>query len=135
MPTPRTKSKALSPEEAAGAANGWTPEPGDNITGTVMAIEEIESDYGSYPMLTLDTGEGSDPRYVNLHAFHQVLLTGLKRIKPGPGAQISVTYHGKQDTKKKDKDGTPRQFHNYTVRDPAKPATAFTWGDETDADF
>jgi hypothetical protein len=129
---PAAKAKTMTGEEAAGVAKGWTPEPGDNLTGTVVHLEMVTGgQYDDYPMITIQTANG----YTNLHAFHQVLRQGLTRLAPKKGDQVSVTYHGKQDTKKVDKDGKARQFHNYTVRDPSKPVEAFSWGDESDADF
>lgn len=124
MPTAKAKA-TVTPEEAAGAAQGWNPEPGSTLTGTVVQIEKIESQYGEYPMITLDTADG----YVNLHAFHRVLLSGLMKIKPRPGDRLTVTYHGEAENKR----DPERSYHNYTVRNPDKPVEAFDWND--DADF
>lgn len=125
MPTPKTKAPTL---DDINAAKGWNPEPGDTVEGTLVSIEEVDSNWGPYPMLTLQTKDG----YVNVHAFHAVLLKKLTAIKPATGAQLRITFHGKRPNKK-DPDKT---YANYSVTDPnAAPAEPFAWGDKTDADF
>lgn len=124
------KPDAVLPEE--NTSDGWRPNPGDTVTGELMAAERIESEFGDYPMLTIRTDKGD---MVNVHAFHAVLRKGLMKLRPAMGSQLSITYVGQAQTRKAGTDGKKRSYHNYKVTDPTKPVEPFTWGDETDLDF
>ena len=125
MPTAKPKT----PTHDIDAAEGWNPEPGDTVEGTLVSTETVDSQYGEYPMLTLQTKDG----YVNVHAFHAVLLKKLTKIKPTTGAQLRITFHGKKPNRK----DPAKSYANYTVTDPnAAPAKPFSWDDVAeDADF
>ena len=118
-----TKAPSIPGDEAAGAAEAWRPNPGDTVDGTVVHLQMIDGEYGPYPCLTLDTVEG----FVNIHAFHGVLQGRLKALRPGPGSELRITYHGKKEGNKVDSQGNKRSYHAYTVVDPTAPAESFTW--------
>lgn len=75
---------------------GWRPQPGDKIFGTVKDITDSdEGDFGSYPILTILTPSG---KYVNVHAFHTVLRNAVeRRYRRGSlksGTEIAIVYLG-----------------------------------------
>lgn len=117
-------------------APGWQPNPGDNVTGTVVSLRGGESEYGKYPVLTIerdDTGE-----FVAVHAFHTVLFKELSKLKPTTGSRLSITYAGKKVTNKtKDlPDDKKQTVAVYAVIDPDAPAeeSSYDWGDPIDND-
>lgn len=74
---------------------GWRPTPGDKLTGTVVGLDERDSDYGEpYPVVTIAC---DDDREVAVHGFHTVLRRELARQRPQVGDRIGVAYHGKSD--------------------------------------
>lgn len=87
-------------------AEAWRPNPGDTITGVVKNIEAIDpSGQGVYPCVTVQTAAGEMKA---IHAFRQVLRTGLAKCQPKPGDEITITYGGK-------KMGANREYHDYRV--------------------
>lgn len=98
------------------SAEGWRPEPGDKLTGTIVHISAAESEYGTYPVVTI-AAETEDPetvRYVAVHAFHHTLKRDLIAIRPEVGQQLSVVYVGEQGTDR-EIDGKPVTYQLYTV--------------------
>jgi hypothetical protein len=75
-------------------AEAWKPEPGDKLVGTVVEIDERTSDYGSYPLLIVETDDGVEHA---VHAFHTVLRNELARKRPRTGDTIGLAYRGKID--------------------------------------
>lgn len=72
---------------------GWKPEPGDKLLGTVLTVSTSDAGgFGAYPLLEIvsDDGEG-----IALHCFHAVLKTAVERWNPQPGERIGVKYVGK----------------------------------------
>ena len=75
---------------------GWRPKPGDRVFGVVADIGEGQSEFGSYPLLTIDSPQSE--YLVGVHCFH----AGLKRdvenhIERGTlviGSRIAISYHG-----------------------------------------
>ena len=99
------------------SAEGWRPEPGDKLTGTIVHISAAQSDFGTYPVITL-AAETEDPatvQYVAVHAFHHTLKRDLIAIRPEVGQKLSVVYVGEQETDKEAEDGRPITYHLYTV--------------------
>jgi len=110
---------------AADESTGWRPDPGDTVTGTIEFIEMINSEYGAYPMLALQTANGP----VSVHAFHKALFKRLTTLAPQPGDEITIIYNGPKPLKK----NPAQDYHDYTVNGPAKD---FGWDNAaTDADF
>jgi hypothetical protein len=72
---------------------GWRPDPGDKIVGTIVDIDERESNYGSgvYPVVVVADDDGNE---VAVHAFHTVLKKEIARQRPTVGDQIAIKYHG-----------------------------------------
>jgi hypothetical protein len=75
---------------------GWRPEAGDYVLGTVVAVDTREGDYGPYPYVEIEKADGS---IVGVHGFHTVLKNELARTKPEVGDTLGVKYFGKVATK------------------------------------
>lgn len=101
--------RRMSMEELldAEAADGWRPEPGSRVGGTVVAISTggIRSQYGSYPLLTLRQTNGE---FIKVHAFHDVLRNALRSKMVGEGDDVLIRYEGP-------KQGDDFTYENYTV--------------------
>ena len=95
-------------------APAWKPASGDKIVGTVTDLTSREGEYGTYPIVTLNTGD----REVALHCFHEVLANELARIAPKVGDRVGVKYVGKDPDK---------GYHRYRVRRDGDGDT-FDWG-------
>jgi len=74
---------------------GWRPAPGDVVLGVLVEISEAESEFGIYPLLTIEEPDGN---LVNVHAFHAVLKNNLQRkLDHGTlteGDDIAISYRG-----------------------------------------
>src|SRR5206468_3062798 len=77
-------------------AEPWKPEPGDKLIGEVADLDERESEYGSYPIVTVLTDEGEELAF---HAFRTVAKNELAKVRPQIGDRIGIAYHGKPDGK------------------------------------
>jgi hypothetical protein len=75
---------------------GWRPEPGDQVLGTVIGVDTREGDYGPYPYIEVEANDGS---YIGVHGFHTVLKNELARIEPQVGDTLGIKYFGKVPTK------------------------------------
>ncbi|MGC4050640.1 MAG: hypothetical protein QM757_14790 [Paludibaculum sp.] len=75
-------------------AEGWRPEPGDKLVGTIADVSRRLSDYGQgeYPIVTIRTDDG---RYVAIHGFHSMLRNELEAKHVVPGDRLGVKYQGK----------------------------------------
>ncbi len=71
-------------------------EPGESIVGTVLDITTRENEYGSYPLVSLETDDG---RELEWHAFHTVAANELAKVNPQPGDVLGVRNLGKRDGK------------------------------------
>lgn len=92
----------------------WRPDPGDTVTGTVLALDEGRNvKQQPYPIVTLDVAGG----VVKVHALHQVLQEELAKRRPTIGDDLTISYHGQPDGK---------DYHHYTVAGGSAPA--FDWG-------
>jgi hypothetical protein len=94
-------------------APAWKPAPGDKVVGTVTDLTSRDGEYGTYPIVTLNTGDGE----VALHCFHEVLANELARIAPKVGDQLGVKYVGRHPE---------RGYHIYRVRRAGDES--FDWG-------
>lgn len=112
-----TASPDLSRRIAIQLAPGWTPEPGNTVTGDIVKIHRAEGDFGPYPRIVLETPAGE---FVAIHAFHEVLKDQLADLhseqKLGIGDTITVTYAGRRESRKNTgADGKPISYHQYVV--------------------
>jgi hypothetical protein len=94
-------------------APAWRPNPGDKVIGTVTALDVRDGTYGSYPIVTIDTGDGE----LALHCFHEVLANELAKIAPKIGDRVGVKYAGKRPE---------RGYHIYRVQRDGDD-TEFAW--------
>jgi hypothetical protein len=85
-------------------AQAWRPSPGEKLVGAVVALNEREGPFGSYPIVTIRTPEG---RELAAHCFHEVLASELARLAPAVGDEIGVKYLGKHPE---------RGYHQYRAR-------------------
>jgi hypothetical protein len=113
------------------SARGWRPAPGESVVGTVAHIGKRESEYGTYPVVTLAADSEDDPEavsYVAVNAFHSILKNQLFEIKPQVGDRIAVTYHGKIEPSK----AGANPYHSYTVINPDAEVedVAFDWNSD-----
>lgn len=80
-------------------AQGWRPEPGDEIRGRVLAVKIGTSDVGGivreYPIVfILPDGADGDTSAIAVHAFHAVLLNELRSARPEFGDKIFIRSLG-----------------------------------------
>lgn len=74
-------------------APGWRPEPGDKVIGTIVEISEAPgTDFGAYPLITIEQDDGTE---IAVHAFHSVLRNELESKQPSEGDRIGIRYAGK----------------------------------------
>lgn len=111
---------ATTPTTAQDEAQGWRPEPGDVLTGTVTAIDKGWSDYTNsfYPIVTVRQEDGT---LTSLHCFHEILKQRMLDLRPEIGTEITVTCGDRKQTR----DGK-RSFVTYTVTVPGDTGAA-TW--------
>lgn len=117
----QTASQGVSVVDVMTAV-AWRPNPGDTLTGAVVHREMRTTEFGTYPVVFLDNGEGA---LVAVHAFHTTLKDGFKEAAPSRGEFISVTYAGlKESNKRKDSKGEPVEYHHYAVYRPDETVDA-----------
>ena len=110
--------------EGTDYAPAWRPNAGDEIGGRVVQLDARESDYGVYPILTLEDEGGTQ---VAIHCIHSILRREIaRRYEPTQivGEPMRIKYLGKQQTK----DGK-RDFHNYSVFGGNRQST-YDWGQD-----
>jgi hypothetical protein len=73
-------------------AESWKPKPGDKLIGVVTDLNERDNEYGSYPIVTVRTDDGTELAF---HAFHTVARNELAKQRPQIGDRIGIAYHGK----------------------------------------
>lgn len=87
----------------------WRPEPGQKLSGTVVALDESTNFKGDpYPIVKIDVGG----TITTVHALHEVLQQELAKRRPTIGDQLSISYHGQPDGK---------DYHHYTVTGGTEP--------------
>ncbi len=75
-------------------APGWRPEPGGQVVGKIVEISEAPgTDYGPYPLITVEQDDGTE---VAVHAFHSVLKNEIDSKRPTEGDRIGIRYLGKK---------------------------------------
>lgn len=75
-----------------GFAEAWKPEPGNKLIGIVTELDERENDYGTYPIVTVQTDDGQELAF---HAFRTVARNELAKQRPKVGDRIGIKYEGK----------------------------------------
>lgn len=79
---------------------GWLPKSGDVLIGKVLDITDGTSEYGDYPLLTVET---PSKNLVGVHCFHLVLKNDIqRRIDKGRlkiGDRIAIKYSGEGEAK------------------------------------
>lgn len=79
-------------------AEGWRPEEGDTIIGTVTDIGIGSSAYGgTYPIVTVEVQDTG--KEVAVHCFHAALRSRMLELRPEVGERIGVKYVGQEPHK------------------------------------
>ena len=114
---------AVDLAELAEDADGWRPEAGDRVTGTVIQLTSGFSQYrggdGTYPIVVLVNDSG----VIAIHAFHAILETRLIAARPQVGERLSVKYVGESENARKGQNAA----RIYTVTMPDRDSSDF-WG-------
>jgi hypothetical protein len=82
----------------------WTPEPGDELVGAVVAVDRRTGQFGDYLVVTIDNGDEE----VGVPATGSVLSRHLERVKVGD--KVGIRFLGEGMSK------SGRRYKNYTVR-------------------
>jgi hypothetical protein len=113
-------------------ARAWKPRKDRKtdamLTGHVVAVVPRTSEYGTYPVVVVDTGHEA---FSAFHAFHTVALEQLKTLKPSPGERITVVAHPVVDAnKRKDANGDAVRYTPYSIFNPdaVQAVPDFDWG-------
>lgn len=90
---PKSMEERLDQEYAP----AWRPEPGGILIGTVTDVDEAPgTDWGPYPVVTIETADGEE---FAVHAFHTVLRNEILKLAPVEGDGLGIKYKGKSKTK------------------------------------
>lgn len=90
-------------------AEAWKPEKaGDTLHGFVTDLGLIDSEYGEYPVVTIQNSDGVERA---VHAFHETLRNSMLQARPTIGEEIAVRYLGRVSEPKNG--GKP--YENYRV--------------------
>ncbi len=75
-------------------AEGWKPEVGEKLIGTIIDLDERDSQYDEepYTLVTVLNDEGEERAF---HGFHTVPRRKLARLGPQIGDRIGIAYHGR----------------------------------------
>lgn len=71
----------------------WLPEPGSKVAGIVTAVTTAKSEFGDYPLVTLDPGP-TEP-LVDVHCFHTWLKSDVTRLGLRQGDTLAIKYLGR----------------------------------------
>lgn len=74
----------------------WKPEPGDTLTGVVVAMKLLDSKFGSkqpYPYLELKREDGT---VIGWHASPTVARSQLKQVRAQLGDTLDIKYKGER---------------------------------------
>lgn len=70
----------------------WMAEPGDKLVGRIVELSTMESQYGDYPLVIVQTDDGKEMAF---HAFRTVAKQEIARHKPQVGDRIGIKYLGR----------------------------------------
>ena len=88
-------------------AESWRPdESGDMLIGTLVGYDEAETDFGTYTVAHIRTGDGV---LRGLWLMHSVLQDEWAEADPGRGERVGVQYLGKRS-------GSDFDYHMWTVK-------------------
>jgi hypothetical protein len=88
-------------------AETWKPsEPGDMLIGTLTGYDEAETDFGTYTVAHIRTGDGV---LRGLWLMHSVFQDEWAEADPGRGERVGVQYLGKRS-------GSDFDYHMWTVK-------------------
>jgi hypothetical protein len=93
-------------------APAWLPETGARLTATVAAVRIGSSEYGPYPVVVLESSDGT---FYSVHAFHTLLQNQLVDIAPKVGDVLTVAYAGQVTRTEEEKTKGKQEYHNYVV--------------------
>ena len=120
-----TLTPELQRELNARTAPGWRPNPGDVITGEIVAMTRAESEWGPYPRLVLDlvdTTTGARDGMTAVHAFHSTLKSGLAELhaagRLAVGDLVTIAYAGRRQAR----NGNPYELYTVLAGDGRTPA-------------
>lgn len=89
-------------------------EPGQRAKGPIIGIASRTSDYGTYPVVTIEV----NGQPTTLHAFHQIVQERLKELKPQKGDILFVEYAGEREKLNPTEDEIKRgrtTYHMYNL--------------------
>ncbi len=94
-------------DEDPQSVEGWRPEIGQELIGTIVRMDERQTDDypDPYPILTIKPIEGD---LIAFHAFHTVAKTELAGQEPQVGDEIGIRYLGEEK-------GARYSYHNYRI--------------------
>jgi hypothetical protein len=72
----------------------WKPEVGDRLVGTVASVDERTNEWGTYPLIVIETDNGNE---ITVHGSRTVLRNEFARLRPMVGERIGIKYLGKID--------------------------------------
>jgi hypothetical protein len=106
-------------------AEGWKPEVGDVVVGTVVDLARQRSEYTGdlYPIITVQRDDGT---LVAIHCFHTVLRNRMIELQPQIGETIGVKYISETEEVKEKGKKTRNKPAIYNVR--VKGRSADIWG-------
>ena len=87
----------------------WKPVdlgPGAELAGTVTSARMVDGQYGSKPVLTVQTPDGAEH---TVWGSHSVLRSELEKQPPAPNSRILIRYEGTGETQ------SGNTFHRYSV--------------------
>jgi hypothetical protein len=82
-------------------APSWRPIPGDILEGTVTERSTRATEYGEYPILTLETESGRTKDdgivagEISVHAIHTALKNQVEDLDPKKGDYVGILFQGK----------------------------------------
>jgi hypothetical protein len=106
--TDQTSTEAGGFDLGREGGEGWRPEKGDKLVGTIADVGARWSDWqnggrgGFYPVQTIVTEDGSTQggkpikvgTQIAVHGFHTVLFRRIMALKPLPGERVGIMFHG-----------------------------------------
>ena len=80
-------------------AEAWRPKAGDKLIGTVVDLDERESEYDEepYPIVPVRTDDGQELAF---HGFDTVARNELAKQRPRVSERIGIAYHGVPEGRK-----------------------------------
>lgn len=71
----------------------WRPDPGSQVVGRVASMQMRENEYGPYPAVILDPGDGP---LILVHCFGAILKNEVDRAGLDVGDRMAVRYVGQR---------------------------------------